>query len=272
MGVEQMKSPKLEFQTDLETLSNIIAEAPISKKEPKHNEVVIRSITNEDAEKWKLIILNLTQKLKDMEELQRIQAEKMQQFVDKDAVTIKRYESEIKKIRKENKLLLTNQKHLESEAMDAKITKNEIEKELALKIWEKQKNEENKNKKLKSVISRMSEEMEGLYDKLERAESGYNAAVQNCKREIKNKQRMEKEFESLQQRYIVDTQEIKDNLVEITAKNKNLKRHSKKMRNSLSNSERDEAKAQELLQNEIERSAGLEQRIKGLCQQLNDAK
>ena len=268
---KQMKKPPQVIQTDLTNSRKPQTEKPFYET-AKRSDPLVRSITTEDAEKWKLVILNLTQKLKDMEELQRIQTEKMQKYVDKDALTIKRYESEIKKLRKENKFLLNNQKHLESKAMDAKITRDEVEKELALKIWEKQKSDEGKNKKLKSVITRLSQEMEGLYDRLERAESGYNAAVQNCKRESKNKQRLEKEFDSLQQRYIVDTQQLKDDLLEITAKNKNLKKHSKKLRAALSSSEKNEARAQELLKNEIERSGEMEGRIKSLSQQINDAK
>merc|ERR1711933_501662 len=90
--IEQIATPKMEIQTDLETLSDIITENAVTDN-GENNDVVI--ITNDDAAKWKSIIQNLTQKLKDMEELQLIQAEKMQKFVKNDAATIKRYECEL---------------------------------------------------------------------------------------------------------------------------------------------------------------------------------
>merc|ERR1712176_584870 len=136
------------------------------------------------------------------------------------------------------------------------------------KKWEHEKDAKVKNKKLKSVITRISGEMEGLYEKLERTENGYNAAISNVKRESLKRQRLEKELDSLQQRYIIDTQEIKSNLLEKQAKNEDFKRHSRKMQNSLIKSEENEGKAQELLKNELERSARLEEKIKRLTSQL----
>merc|ERR1712130_364464 len=171
----------------------------------------------------------------------------------------------IRRLKKENKMLLQNEERLKFEVMEVNDIKSEIENKLALKKWEHQKDEKQKNEKLKSVISRISGEMEGLYEKLERKENGYNAAIGNAKRESLKRQRLEKDFDLLQQRYIVDTQEIKSNLLENQVKNQDFRRYSKKMKEH-------ECKTQQLLKNELERSARLEDKIKRLSKELRKLK
>merc|ERR1712157_289253 len=98
----------------------------------------------------KTIIMNLTQKLRHMEELQYRQAEEMKKFVKRDAATIRSHKNEIRRLKKENKVLLQNEEQLKLEIKKANDIKNEIENELAMKKWEHQKYGKQKNEKLKS--------------------------------------------------------------------------------------------------------------------------
>ena len=215
-----IKSPNSVNQ-DIETQNNTNSKAYDSNS--------IRFATNEDAVKMRSTIIHLTQKLQYMENLQMTQNIKMQKFIQKESVAIKRYENEIKRLKKENK-------QLGFKVKDITETKTEIEKQMKLQQWNKKKSEQNKNKKLKTMMSQMNDDMEGLYDKLEKKESGYNAAIQNYNREKKQKQRLEREYNKLEQRYVCDTQQIKDESLQLTQKHIERKRNSKKMRASLSHS------------------------------------
>merc|ERR1711971_640506 len=141
-----------------------------------------------------------------MEKHQMAQTMKMQRFVEKENVLIKRYEAEIRKVRRRCRQLEHEKKELACDSQDAEQRQSEAERTLKLHKWERSKTEQSKQKKLRAAMSQMEQKMQAMRGKLEKAESGYNAALQNYHREQKTRQRLEREYEQLEQRYVCDTQ------------------------------------------------------------------
>jgi len=235
---------------------------------PEKNIKCTKFASGEETAKMRSTISRLTKKLQNMEAHQMAQTTKMQRFVEKESVLIKRYEAEIRKVRRRCRRLEHEKKTLACDSQDAEQRQSEAERTLKLQKWERSKTEQNKQKKLRTALTQLQQEMQAMRGKLEKTESGYNAALQNYHREQKQRQRMEREFEQLEQRYVCDTQSVKDSLLESRTSIKELKRHSKKLTRSLEHSEQSESKVHELLKNEIDRAGLLEEQITNLQRQL----
>merc|ERR1712003_295482 len=124
---EKIKTPKLQIQTNLDSLTSIITESSTQSADIPQDKVSEQPLSTENADKWKMIIMNLTQKLRHMEELQRTQSEEMKKFVKRDAATIRSYKIEIRRLKKENKILLQHEQQLKHEIQKANEIKNAIE-------------------------------------------------------------------------------------------------------------------------------------------------
>lgn len=196
----------------------------------------------------------------------------MQRFVEKESVLIKRYEAEIRKVRRRCRQLEHEKKELACDSQDAEQRQSEAERTLKLHKWEKSKKSQITQKKLRTAMAQQQQQMEAMRGKLDKTESGYNAALQNYHREQKTRQRLEREYEQLEQRYVCDTQSVKDSLLGSRQSVKELKRHSKKLTRSLEHSEQSENKVHELLKSEIDRAGLLEVQIANQQRKLKEVR
>jgi len=221
-----------------------------------------------DAVTMRSTISNLTRKLQAMESLQEAQSKKVRQFVDRESTVIARYQREIKRMRREKKQMESEKERVDQQRVKEQELRIKVERSLAIKQWDRAKHSEQKQKAERSEVDALRLEMEALNERLLRANSGYKSAMQSYHREQEHRIKAERRCERLEQRYVVDAQRTKDEVLEMAQRNATLKRQCKALQSSVTQSAANERKIQQLLQSEVTRTQGLQNQLAALRARL----
>ena len=232
--------------------------------ENRHCVKSIRFERPSDAVAMRSTITNLTRKLQEMECLQMAQTLKVKQFVERESTVITRYQREIKRLRRQKQKMDIELKTMRNELDETDKQRIDVERRLKLKQWDRAKNSKQKENRERSEVSKLRQGMEILNGKLEKANNGYKSAMTNYHREQQQRLRLERHCGRLEQRYVCDTQQTKDDLLEMTRRNAELKRQCKALQHSQGQIEKNEKNVQQLLSVEIDRSRGLQNQMDAL--------